>query len=61
MGRGGVGYGSYGYGDRFNWWGDNVANITLGTESNSPLSYAPLLEHHHPIMSILVGYRRPVR
>ena len=34
---------------------NNVANITLGTEHNAPLTYALGLEHHHPIMSTL-GY-----
>ena len=32
---------------------DTVVNITLGTEPNSPLSYAPVLELRHPIMSNL--------
>ena len=35
------------------WWEDNIANITLGTETNSPLVYARVLEHHHPNMSTL--------
>ena len=35
------------------WWDDNVANLTLGTEPNVPLAYAPGLEHHHPIMITL--------
>ena len=34
-------------------WEDNVANITLGTEHNASLAYAPGLEPHHPIMSTL--------
>ena len=43
------------YGDRYglNWWGDNVANIRLWTELNDPLAYAPVLEHHHMIMSTI--------
>ena len=32
---------------------DNVANITLGTEPNTPLAFALGLEYHHPIMSTL--------
>ena len=32
--------------DRF-----RVKHLTLGTEPNSPLTYAPGLELHHPIMS----------
>ena len=32
---------------------DKVANITLGTETNAPLDYAPGLDHHHPILSTL--------
>ena len=32
---------------------DNVANVTLGTEPNSPLAFALGLEYHHPIMSTL--------
>ena len=34
-------------------WEDNVSHITLGTEPNAPLSYAPGLELHHLIMSTL--------
>ena len=43
------------HGDRYrlSWWEDNVANSTLGTDTNSPLAYAPILGHHHPIMSTL--------
>ena len=52
-GGGGIGDGWDGGEDGLNWWGDNVANITLGTETNDPLAYAPVLEHHHPIMSTL--------
>ena len=36
------------------WWEDNIANVTLETEPNAPLAYAPGLEHHHPNMSALV-------
>ena len=39
--------------DRLSWWEDNVANVTLGTETNATLDYAPGLEHHHPNMSML--------
>ena len=42
-------------GDRLSQWGNNVEHITLGTERNVPLVYAPGFEHHHPIMSILWG------
>ena len=38
---------------RVNLGEDNISNITLGTEPNSPLVYALGLEHHHPIMSTL--------
>ena len=40
-------------GDILSQWEDNMANITLGTETNSYLEYAPVLKHHHPISSIL--------
>ena len=36
---------------RLSWWEDNVANFNLGTDHNSPLVYAPRLEHQNPIMS----------
>ena len=49
----GGGYRWDGYGDRFNQREDNVANITLGMDTNYTLSYTPGLEHHHPIMSTL--------
>ena len=42
-----------GEGYRISWWEDNVANITLGTETHAPLDYAPGLEHHHPIIIML--------
>ena len=32
---------------------DDMENINLGTEPNSPLAYAPGLKHNHPIMSTL--------
>ena len=32
---------------------DNIANIILGTEPNTPIAYDPGLEHHHLIMSML--------
>ena len=34
-----------------------VANIILGTDPNAPLSYAMVLELHHPIMSMVGGNR----
>ena len=55
-GRGG-GYGWEGEKDGLNWWEDNVANINVGTEPNAPIDYAPKLEHHHPIMSMLGDHR----
>ena len=30
---------------------DTAVNITLGTDHNAPLAYAPRLALHHPIMS----------
>ena len=36
---------------------DTVVNITLGTDHNDPFAYAPRLEIHHPIMSILGAHR----
>ena len=45
MDGGGVGYGRYGDGERLSQWKDNVAHVTLGTETNYPLAYAPVLEH----------------
>ena len=50
------GGGRYGRGrdrERISLWGDNLANLNLGTEPNAPLYYAPVLEHHHQIMSTL--------
>ena len=40
---------------------DTVANVIFGTEHNAPLAYAPGLELHNPIMSMLGGALRPVR
>ena len=34
-------------------WEYNVANIILGAEPNAALSYAPVLEIHHPIMCMI--------
>ena len=34
---------------------DTISNVILGTKPNSPLTYAPLLKIHHPIMSIIGG------
>ena len=48
---GGVGYGWDGDGDRPSRWEDNVAHVTVGTEPNNPLAYAPGLQYHHPIRS----------
>ena len=42
-----------GDGSRLNWWGYIVAKLTLGKETNVPLAYAPVLEHHQLIMSTL--------
>ena len=39
--RGGGGDGQGGDGCRLSWWEDNVAKLTLGTEPNYPLAYAP--------------------
>ena len=50
---GGGGDGWVGDGERLSRWEDNVANLTVGTEPNAPLAYAPGLEHHHPIISTL--------
>ena len=36
-------------------WGYTVANLILGTEPNYTLAYAPGLELHHPIVSIIGG------
>ena len=51
-GRGG-GDGQEGYRDILSWLEDNVAQVTLGTDPNDPLAYAPVLEHHHLISSTL--------
>ena len=53
-----VGGGGYrrdkdGYRDRLSQWEDNVAHVALGTKPNSPVAYALVLEHHHPIMSTI--------
>ena len=50
---GGIVYIWDGDGDIISRWEDNVVNITLGMETNSPLDYAMGLEHHHPIISML--------
>ena len=49
----GVGDGRDGDRDVLSLWEDNVANVTLGTDPNSPFAYAPGLEHHHPNTSSL--------
>ena len=51
--EGGRGDGRDEDGDRLNWCEDNVANIPLGTEPNTPLSYTPVLEIHHLITSMI--------
>ena len=48
---GGGGYRRDRYEEKLNWWEDNVAHVTLGTETNAPLIYDPVLELHHTIMS----------
>ena len=45
---GGLGYRWSGDGNRLSRWDYN-----LGTEPNAHISYAPVLEHHHQIMSTL--------
>ena len=48
----------YRYGDgQIIRWQDIVANLILGTEPNDLFAYAPRLELHHPIMSMLGGHR----
>ena len=51
--EGGVGDIRDGDGEGLKWWEDNLANVTLGTYPNNPLTCATGLEHHHPIMSKL--------
>ena len=56
---GGLGGGSGRNGDgdgRIIRWEYTVANVILGTEPDVPLAYAPGLELHHLIMSILGGH-----
>ena len=50
---GGVGQGSEA--DILNRWEDNLANIILGMDHNSPLAYTPVLEISHLILSMLGG------
>ena len=56
MGGGGVGDEWEGdvYGQIIRWE-DTLANSILGMEPNTLLSYAPVLELHHPIMSMIGG------
>ena len=54
--RGGGGGGDGPDGDGLNWWEDTVEDLILGTEHNNPLVYAPVLEHHQPIMSMIGGH-----
>ena len=42
--------------DRQNQWEDTVENLISGTETNVPLASAPVLELHHPVMSMLGGH-----
>ena len=58
-GRTGVEGGGYelyrhGYGQLVRWE-DNLSNVILGADPNSPLSYALVLELHHPTMSMFGG------
>ena len=50
---GGVGEGRGENREILSRWEDNEAKLTLGMDPNDPLAYAPGLEHHHPIMSML--------
>ena len=34
-------------GDTLSWWEDNIAHVTLGTDTNDTLAYALGLELHH--------------
>ena len=52
--RGGYGQASDGYGLII--WEDTAANLILGSDHNAPLAYAPVLELHHPIMSMIWGH-----
>ena len=49
-----------GVGDGLLFWDDNVANVILGTEPNDNLAYAPGLELHHPIVSMIGGHGEPL-
>ena len=50
---GGGGYRRGRDGDILSRWEDNVASLTLGTNTNALLDYDPGLEHHHPILITL--------
>ena len=52
--RGWVGDRQDGGGNGLNKWEYNVSRVTLGTDPNAPLAYAPALELHHPIISKLL-------
>ena len=54
--EGGAGDGWDGDRDIINWWDDNVANIILLMELNSPLAYDMGLEIRDLIMSALGGH-----
>ena len=54
-GGGGDGRDRYGY--ILSWWGNNLANLILGTETNYPLAYATGLKHHQPNMRSLGEHR----
>ena len=53
-GLGGDGRDGYGY-RQLIMWEYTVSNVILGMEPNAPLVYAPVLEIHQPIMSMLGG------
>ena len=37
-------------------WENTVANLSLCMDPNDPLTYGPVLELHHQIMSMLGGH-----
>ena len=54
MGLWGGGDGQDRYGDRrIISWEDTASNVMLGTDPNALLAYDPVLELHHPIMSMI--------
>ena len=54
VGGGGYRRDGYRYGGLI-MWEDTVTNAILGTDPNNLLGYAPVLELHQPIMSMLGG------